>query len=70
VVASETEASNSILAAVVAVGATTVAEEVATVTTANNNSNKWEAEADTEKTLVEGEEGPAVVDSNHQAFFN
>ena len=65
------EASNSILAAVVvAAGATTVAEEVATVTTANNNSNKWEVEADTEKTLVEEEEGPAVVDSNHRAFFN
>lgn len=60
------------MAAVVAAGATTVAAEVAaTVTMGSNSSNKWEeAVADTEKTLVEEEEGHAVVDYKRRAFFN
>ncbi len=60
------------MAAVVAAGATTVAAEVAaTVTMGSNSSNKWEeAVADTEKTLVEEEEGRAVVDYKQRAFFN
>ena len=72
VVASITAASSSNMAAVVAAGATTGAAEVAaTVTMGSNSSSKWEvAVEDTEKTLVEEEEGRAVVDYKQRPFFN